>query len=129
MSAVDLDRLVSGPPCSPVRTAKGGSDYEPQLLVGWLAAPASARSQLEAYGVYMNLTDYDPRTGCWNRCLFSEAVADMLSELSAEGQFPYAFEAVPSTGYLALLETGPDSETPALPLRSWVMFVLVDVLV
>jgi hypothetical protein len=68
--------------------------------VGTIDAPADRSRELEDYGIYMELAEFDVGNQRWEGCLFSEQVADMLEELHAEGQFPYVFEAAPSVAEL-----------------------------
>ncbi len=89
-------RRLSEPPRRAFRTNRGETVYEDLLLVGWVEAPRSARAALDFYGIDVSFAHHDPRTGRWEGCFFSEPVADMLAELSAENEFPYPFEAIPS---------------------------------
>jgi len=119
-TTLDLDQLVTEAPQLRLRGNDGVDVFEPQVLVGHVCAPDSARVQLEGYAILMDLAHYDGREKRWHRCLFSEASADTLAELAQEGQFPYSFEAVPSAGYLETLEARDGGRRPpALLLRAW----------
>lgn len=53
----------------------------------------------------------------------SEAVADMLESMSAEGSFPHAFEAGPSLAEVAWIKAQAEGETnrPELPLHQYLI--------
>jgi len=125
----DLEQLVEHAPVLRLRSNDSTDVHEPQVLVGHVMAPESARVQLEGYAVFMDLAHYDRRQKRWNRCLFSEASAKTLAELGAEDQFPFSFEAVPSAGHIATLEAQAEGHpTPELPLREWVQAASLEAL-
>lgn len=100
LSVASTCRLTS-PPRRAFRAneddAEGGpAVYEDLVLVGWIAAPRSVRESLELYGIDMSCAKHNSLEGRWEGCILSEPVADMLVELIAEGEFPYAFEVLPS---------------------------------
>ena len=127
LMAYDLDQVLREAPVQRLRSNNGEDVFEQQVLVGDVKAPEDAREQLELYGIVMELAHFDRRAGRWTRCLFSEPCANTLVELAGEGQFPFSFDAAPSSGHIRTLEAVAGGLTPpALALREWVKPATVE---
>jgi hypothetical protein len=125
---LDLDFKVEKPPMLLYRNG-GRSVAEPQLLVGVVdyslsGLPMHVQARhLRDLGLYLDLAICDEESGRWEQVLFSEPVADMLTNLADAGQLPFTFEAGPSRGGLQWIQSpmpGGDRR-PMLPLREYVL--------
>lgn len=112
---------VAGPPTLMVVENDGRHVKEEQSLVGNIEAGFDKKHVLELYGVDLRYAIHNPETGRWERCLFSYPLADMLEMLTIEGEFPFAFEAIPSQAEVdwADLKTRGKAERPMLPLNGY----------
>jgi hypothetical protein len=117
-----LDSLRDAPPVMRFRGNDGSTVTEPLTFVGNVCAPLSAREQLEQYAVYLLYARHNSTSGCWEGCLISEPALRTLLELRAEGQFPYAIEAVPSQAEAEwrLAQAAGATERAPAPLRLYV---------
>lgn len=116
-----LNRVVGRPPVRSYINDQGRTVEEEQTLVGFVVANEDQRSLLNDYGICLELAEFNTKTQRWERCLFSEAVADMLQSLCDEGQFPHSFEAAPSVAELDWFErrlAGEETRAPH-PLRAY----------
>jgi len=104
LDVTSLTQMVDGPPVKSYLDGKGGRIEEECTQVGWCDAEADRSQYLTDLGVDLSHAEYDPDSMRWERCLFSEGVADLLEDLHAEGDFPFAFESGPSQGELEWLE-------------------------
>ena len=123
LDVMSLTQPVDGPPVKRYLDGNGGSIEEECSQVGWCDLPADRDQYLSDLGVDLTYAEYDPDTMRWERCLFSEGVADLLEDLHAEGDFPYAFESGPSQGELEWLEAAARgaTERPELPLYKYLV--------
>ncbi len=123
LNVLNLTQLVDGPPVKKYRD--GGQDWieEDCSCVGWIDADRDQHRYLSDLGVDLSYAYFDPDTMRWERCLFSEEVADLLEDLHSTGDFPYAFEAGPSQGELEWLEAQAcgATELPELPLKTYLI--------
>lgn len=120
---MSLTQRVDGPPVKSYLDGKGGRIEEECTQVGWCDAEADRGQYLTDLGVDLSYAEYGPDTMRWERCLFSEEVADLLEDLHSTGDFPYAFEAGPSQGELEWLEAQAcgATELPELPLKTYLI--------
>jgi len=116
-----LEQVVHHPPRRSYSDCDGRRIEEEQTLTGHVTAARDRRRELEDYGIDMDLAQFDEERGRWEGCLFSAQVADMLQQLTDEGQFPYPFEALPSVAELDWLKRRTaGAEIRALhPLRAY----------
>lgn len=121
LTAVDLTQPLNGPPMKLFIRNNGNIVKEPCVLVGHVAIDEARRGYLDELGINTTWAVY--RTGRWERCLISEAVADLLVELHAEGSFPFAFEAGPSQAEAAWSKARSEGahERPVLPLLDYLL--------
>lgn len=118
-----LTQSVNGPPMKLFIRNNGGIALEPCVLVGHISMERSQRDALDALGILTSWSQYDPEAGRWEHCLMSDAVADLLCDLHAEGSFPYAFEVCPSRGEATWqkAQAEGDSIRPILPLSEYLL--------
>ena len=123
LDIMNLTQLVERPPTKSYRDGRGGTVVEECTEIGLVDAPADRRRYLEDLGIDLTWAEHDPFTERWERCLFSEGVADLLEDLHAAGDFPYAFESGPSRGGLAWLKAKARGETerPRVPLNAYLI--------
>ena len=121
LDIMSLTELVEKPPTKSYLDGKGGMIEEECTEIGWIDAPAGKRRYLEDLGVDLTWAEHDPFTERWERCLFSEGVADLLEDLHTVGDFPYSFETGPSQGQLAWLRAKAQGAKRrlVLPLRRY----------
>lgn len=110
---------VAGPPTLDCIENDGRRVTEEQSLVGFVEAAFDRKNVLELYGIDLRYAFHNPKTGRWERCLFSCALADMLELLAADDEFPFAFEATPSQGEVDWAELKARGQTtrPKFPLK------------
>jgi hypothetical protein len=116
---MSLQQMVSGPPVQDFIAEADGVIHEEQTEVGWIDADQNKGEKLAEYGVCMRFAEWDPETERWERCLFSESVADLLVELHGEGDFPFQFESGPSQAQADWLERQARGETRRDVLPLW----------
>lgn len=123
LDVMSLTQIVDGPPTMDFVDGSGELVKELCVLVGHIAIGPEHRRYLEDLGINMTWAEYDHCAERWERCLMSEAVADLLEDLFAEGDFPHHFEIGPSQGELAWLRTHVRgaTERPELPLRTYLL--------
>lgn len=120
---MQYSETVEGPPVKVFIRDSGGVVTEPCVLVGHVVMDEARRPYLDDLGINTSWAEYDRALGRWERCLMSEAVADMLESMSAEGHFPFSFEAGPSLAELAWLkaQAAGETERPELPLHQYLI--------
>lgn len=123
MDIMQFNQPVIGPPMKVFIKDSGGIVKEPCVLVGHIVMEEERRGYLDDLGINTTWTVYSREAGRWERCLMSEAVADMLESMSAEGQFSHAFEVGPSLAEVAWIKAQAQGETerPELPLHQYLI--------
>lgn len=123
IDVMKLTEPVLGPPMKLFIRNTGGIVREPCVFIGYIDIDETQCTTLSALGINMTWAEYDRETERWERCLMSEAVADMLEELFLEGSFPYAFEVGLSRGEVAWITAQAEGATfrPELPLHQYLI--------
>lgn len=127
---MDLTQPMDGPPLKIFIRDSGGIVREPCVLVGHIVIEEERREYLDELGINTTWAYYHREAGRWEQCLLSEAVADMLVELHAEGSFPHAFEVGPSRAEVAWIKAQANGEThrPEVPLHHYILPAEVEAL-
>lgn len=123
MDVMQLTQPMLSPPMKLFIKDNGGIVLEPCVLVGHIVVEEERRTYLDALGINTSWSEFSSKQGRWERCLMSEAVADMLESMHAGGYFPHAFEVGPSLGEVAWLKARArgELERPELPLHDYLI--------
>lgn len=123
IDVMQFTQPVLAPPMKVFIKDSGGIVKEPCVLVGHVVMDEERRGYLDDLGINTTWVEYNREGGRWERCLMSEAVADMLESMHAEGSFPYAFEAGPSLAEVAWIKAQAEgaTERPELPLHQYLI--------
>ena len=123
MDVMKFTQPMLNPPMKVFLKDSGGIVLEPCVLVGHVVMEEKRRAYLDELGINTSWVEFSSKAGRWERCLMSEAVAEMLESMHAEGHFPHAFEVAPSLGEVAWLKAQAKGETerPELPLHDYLI--------
>ena len=116
---------VQGPPLSePGCVGNGMLEPEALLITGEFFC--ESEEWLHSHQIDLSFASYNPRTGCFERCLVSEENHTILRELQLQGQFETRFYLTYSLGevyYREQLQAGAlqDGKRPSLPQWAYVM--------